>query len=67
MSFLSPARKRLCSRENAERVAYRIFKETGDDMRVVCRTDELQPYKAELTTSLPNGEFALIAVIEIRL
>ncbi len=59
MYSLSPARKRLCSRENAERVAYRIFEETGDDMRVVRRADSLQPYKVELTTSIPNGEIAV--------
>jgi hypothetical protein len=59
MYSLSPNRKRLCSRENAERVAYRIFEETGDDMRVVRRTDDLQPYKAELMTSVPNGEIAV--------
>ena len=59
MYSLSPARKRLCSRENAERVAYRIFEETGDDMRVVFRADDLQPNKAELMTSVPNGEIAV--------
>ena len=41
----SPKRKTLCSRANADRVAYRLCDSTDENVAVVRTGDELQPYR----------------------
>ena len=41
----SPKRSALCSREHADRVAYRLCDSTDENVAVVRTGDELQPYR----------------------
>lgn len=43
---LSPARMKLCSRQNAQRVADRLFDEAGENIAVVRTSSVVQPYQA---------------------
>lgn len=44
-SGLSPKRRQLCSRENASRVASRLFDQRPGRIAVVRTGDPLQPYR----------------------
>lgn len=42
---LSPKRRQLCSRENALRVAARIFDRSPERLSIVCTHDPIQPFR----------------------
>jgi hypothetical protein len=57
----SPKRKTLCSRANADRVAYQLCDTTDDSVAVVRTGDELQPYRV-VPVDQAEGRFTELEV-----
>jgi hypothetical protein len=59
----SPKRMMLCSRANADRVAYQLCDSTDSDVAVVRTGDELQPYRVVAVDHAP----ANLTELEVRI
>lgn len=60
---LSPSRMKLCSRQNAQRVADRLFDEAGENIAVVRTSCDVQPYQAIPVSRLaPTAGTVLVEV-----
>lgn len=54
-----PGRARLCSRENAHRLASRLFEERREIVRVVRTADPVRPYRVLSGAEPLDGEVEL--------
>lgn len=60
---LSPTRMKLCSRQNAQRVADRLFDEANENVGVVFTADRLQPWQAvPMSRFQPDAGILLLEV-----